>query len=276
MKIRELSTQEIEAFREDGFCHLPQLVDPDSVVRLLKVADERMANPGKYAEELATKGRFYQEQYMFPEVPLFREFMTNIDMAKNAGRAMGARKVRAYFDHLFTCEVDTPVDYFWHQDLAYWPVGGKQICSFWLTLTDCTRESSALQFVKGTGNSEELYKQVGFGDEALDPNATHKEHNLDADLAPQFEKFPDKYELVTWDFKAGDAVIFNGLVAHSSGGNSSLTQRRVAYSTRWIGEDTVFKVKPGYQDPNLFPDEDEGIKEGEPLTSRRFPLVWQA
>jgi len=121
-----------------------------------------------------------------------------------------------------------------------------------------------------------LYKQVGFGDEELDPNATHMEHNSDADVAPQFDKYPDKYELVTWDYKAGHAVLFNGLVAHSSGGNSSLTQRRVAYSTRWIGEDTVFKVKPGYQGPTLFPDEDEGIKEGEPLTSRRFPLVWEA
>jgi len=121
MKIRELSKQEVEAFRRDGFCHIPQLVDPDTVARLLETVDERMANPGKYAEELATKGRFFQEQYVFPEVPLFKEFMTNVEMAKNAGRAMGATKVRAYFDHIFTCEPDTPVDYFWHQDLSYWP-----------------------------------------------------------------------------------------------------------------------------------------------------------
>jgi len=276
MKIRELSTQEIEAFRRDGFCHIPQLVDADTVARLLEAADERMANPGKYAEELATKGRFFQEQYMFPEVPLFKEFMTNVDMARNAGRAMGATKVRAYFDHLFTCEPDTPVDYFWHQDLPYWPIDGKQICSFWLSLTDCDLESSALQFVKGTGNRADLYKQVDFGDETLDPNATHVEHSSDAEVAPQFDKYPDKYELVTWDFKAGDAVLFNTRVVHSSGGNSSLNQRRVAYSSRWIGEDTVFKIKPGYQDPNLFPDEDEGINEGEALNSRRFPLVWEA
>ena len=59
MKIRELTMQEIEAFRRDGYCHIPQLVDHETVTRLLEAADERMANPGNYAEEMATQGRFF-------------------------------------------------------------------------------------------------------------------------------------------------------------------------------------------------------------------------
>ena len=276
MNIRDLTDGECEAYSRDGYCYILQLVDSSTVARLLEAADERIANPGKNAQEMATRGRFFEDRYMFPDVPIFREFMTNVDMAKNAGRAMGAKKVRAYFDHLFTCEPDTPVDYFWHQDLAYWPIDGRQICSFWLALTDCTRESSALQFVKGTGRRENLYRQVDFGEETLDPNAIRINHGSDTEMAPQFDKYPDRYELVTWNFKAGDSVLFNPRVVHSSGGNVSRTQRRVAYSSRWIGEDAVFKVRPGYQDPVLCPDEDEGINEGEPLSSRRFPVVWRA
>lgn len=276
MNIRELSEQEINAFRQDGFCYIPKLVDAETITRLLEAADHRMANPGKHAEELAKKGRFFQEQYMFPEVPVFREFMTNVDMAKNAGLAMGATQVRAYFDHLFTCEPDTKVDYYWHQDLPYWPIDGKQICSFWLALTDCSRESSALQFVKGAEKPDRMYKQTDFGDAPLDPDKIQIEHDSNAEVIPQFDKYPEKYELITWNFSAGDAVLFNAHVVHSSGGNTSLTQRRVAYSSRWIGEDTVFKVRPGFQDPALFPDKDENISEGESLDSRRFPLVWQA
>ena len=91
MSIREISPEEIRNYQRDGYCYLPQLAGEDVVAELLEAADERMANPGQYAEELASEGRFYQEQSMFREVPAFKNFMTNESMARNAGQAMGGK-----------------------------------------------------------------------------------------------------------------------------------------------------------------------------------------
>ena len=49
--------------------------------------------------------------------------------------------------------------------------------------------------------------------------------------------------------------------------------RRVACSTRWIGDDAVFEPKRGFQDPVTYPVEgfpiDERLSRGS-----KFPLLW--
>jgi ectoine hydroxylase-related dioxygenase (phytanoyl-CoA dioxygenase family) len=144
-----------------------------------------------------------------------------------------------------------------------------QLCSFWLALTDCTVDSGALEFVLGTDKGR-LYEPVPFG-EGMDvapppPDA----------LPPKYEEQRERWKIVSWDILAGDAMLFNGRIMHSSRGNHSKTQRRVAYSTRWVGDDMVFRHRPGiFQDPVTLPP--EGVAWGEPLSrSPKYPLLWQA
>lgn len=276
LNIRKITRQEAKTFQTEGLAFLSKLVDQDSAAALLSAADQRAKTPGNNSSEMAKTGRFFDDHYMFNEVPIFGEFMRSKVMGTNAALAMQANTVRAYFDHLFVCEPATPVDYYWHQDLPYWPIDGEQICSFWLALTPCTRESSALLFVSNTVTNNKLYRQSNFGDGDDDLEATqqdHKSHDVTAEKPPQFHEI-FKEDIVSWAFEPGDAALFNARTVHSSGGNRSTTNRRVAYSSRWIGEDTTFRIKPGYQDEALFPDKDESISEGAPLTSRRFPVVW--
>jgi len=274
MYVRDLTDGEIQTYRDEGVAFLPGFSDHATVGVLRAAAERRAASPSGHADELSNVGRLLSDQFLFNDMDEFREFVFHSAVAKNAGRAMGADRVRVYFDHLFVCAPETPTDYYWHQDIAYWPVAGDAICSIWLCLTDCTPESSALQFVRGREHQEQLYAQIPFGDQ--DPARHTNFAAEDRPSPPDFHTAPDRYEILSWDYNAGDAVLFNTRIMHSSGGNSSKDVNRIAYSTRWIGDDVRFAVKPGWQDPLLFPDSDERTRDGDPLVSRKFPVAWTA
>ncbi|UCG72045.1 MAG: phytanoyl-CoA dioxygenase family protein [Chromatiales bacterium] len=272
--VRKLTEAEIQAYRDEGVVLVPAFADQATVAVLRAAAERRAAAPSDHADELSNVGRLLSDQFLYNDIDEFREFVFQTAVAENAGRAMGVDRVRLYFDHLFVCAPQTPTDYYWHQDVPYWPVTGDPICSIWLSLTDCTPESSALQFVRGQEHQDQLYAQTPFGDE--DPARHQGFAAADRPPPPDFHAEPERYEILSWDYKAGDAVLFNARIMHSSGGNSSKDVNRVAYSTRWIGDDVRFAVKPGWQDPLLFPDSDERTRDGDPLVSRKFPVAWSA
>jgi ectoine hydroxylase-related dioxygenase (phytanoyl-CoA dioxygenase family) len=176
--------------------------------------------------------------------------------------------VRFYFDHLFMLDADCGKDeYYWHQDMPYWGCGGTQICSFWLALTPCAVDSGALEFVRGSDKGR-LYLPTSFA-RAMDEHYAR----LETEERPQYHQQREVYDIASWDIRVGDALLFNTRIMHSSRGNHSKTHRRVAYSTRWLGDDAVFEPKRGFQDPVTYPE--AGFPVGEKLSrSSKFPLVW--
>ena len=274
MRVREITAAEIEAFQDEGVAFLPGLVDKVTVDVLRAAAERRAAAPSAHSDELSREGRFLSDQFLHEDMEEFRDFAFQTRIAQNAARAMGVNRVRLYFDHLFVCAPQTPTDSSWHQDIPYWPIDGEQICSIWLRLPNCTADSSALQFVRGRRHQDVLYAQKPFGDG--DPAAQTDFSAGDLPEPPAFHKEPERYEILSWDYRAGDAVLFNARIMHSSGGNTSQDVNRIAYSTRWIGDDAKFVAKPGWQDPLLLPDSDEPHEDGQPLDSRKFPEAWSA
>lgn len=162
--VRDLSDAEIRAYRDHGVAHIPRLVDPCTTARLLAAADACRADPGPTSSALSADGRFWEERESHLRNDTMRDFVFNAGLARQAGRALGAREVRFYFDHVFMLREDTAKNqYYWHQDMPYWACEGRQLCSFWLALTDCTIDSGALEFVLGTDRGP-LYEPIGFAD----------------------------------------------------------------------------------------------------------------
>jgi len=267
---RELKDKEIAAFREEGVVHVRSLIGQDMVVRLLAVADARRDRfeAGDYDPDMSRHtpredGRtFFQERLSYRENEAFRDFIFEGSMARAAGQALGAQEVRFYFDRLFMLDQDTAKDvYQWHQGACAWACDGSHICSFWLALTANDADSGALEFVKGSHRGE-FY-----------PFRLHGE-NGDA-AVPEYHKLRDRYDILSWAVEPGDALLFDARIMHTSRGNHSKTRRRVAYSTRWIGENARHARWAGFQDPITEPG--PGVALGDPLAkSGRFPLLWKA
>lgn len=273
--VRELSESEIQAYRRDGVIHLPARVS-DGVADLLAAADGQLhtfrGSHGAWDNNLAgtaDRGVFFSQRQAYLQQPALARLLFDSRLAEAAGRAMGSQKVRFYFDHLFMLESDTAKDHYrWHQDPPYWACAGEQVCSFWLALTDCDVDSGALEFVLGSDLGELYPPPKVWRDGDAIPHA-----GLPA--TPKYHEQRDAHGFVSWSMKAGDCLLFNGRIMHSTRSNHSTSQLRVAYSTRWIGDDMRYVEQPHYQDPLTLPE--PGIAPGRPLSeSQRFALCWEA
>jgi ectoine hydroxylase-related dioxygenase (phytanoyl-CoA dioxygenase family) len=276
--IRQVTDEEIETYRSQGVVKLPGLVDGEAIDGMLAAIDAQISDPSEW---LLT-GTHLSDRCFGIDRPALRSYLLHPTMGENAARAMGSTTARFYFDHAFVFEPNSPVDdHYWHQDLPYWPVAGDQIVSFWLSLVHCTPATSALKFVPGTHHNERLYRPKGFDGSSLDGGGIDQRADpVDADHefldggAPAFHNDPDAHGVLEFSYEPGDAVMFHTRVVHSSGGNNSPDLRRVAYSTRYVGDDAHLMYRARvFQDPALLPDPDEAFDIGGPMQSRRWPLV---
>jgi len=272
---RDLTAEEISEFHRDGVACLRQVIDPGWLPRIVHAANENLANPGRWALDLTrteNKGRFYNDRMLFRSVPFFRDYVFESGVAALAGQAMGASDIRIFFDHLFVKEPETAEVFFWHQDLPYWPFKSGKICSIWLAVTDCSRETSGLEFVRGSHRWGKWYKPVYAKDVA---GADWVKHGS-GEECPDFSATPERYDIVSWDMKAGDAFIFDALTCHASGGNRSKTQRRIALSTRWLGEDAIWDPRKGTDDAIQKVCDVSRLTAGGPFRDDEvFPVVWR-
>ena len=94
---------------------------------------------------------------------------------------------------------------------------------------------------------------------------------LDSDLEdpPDIDAHRGDYDLVNWDMEPGDVLIFHPLVVHGSSGNSSMTRRRRALATRWLGDDVVYAPRKATMP---LPPE-HGLHPGDHVGGPLFPQV---
>ena len=269
---RDLAPDEVQRFRTDGVVHAPDCIDPSWLPRLEALIDAQMAAPTVRAGDTwpgAKRSRSFTDRYLWPHHDGFRRFAFEGGLAGLAGQAMESNSSRLYFDHIFVKEPSTRDGTPWHQDLPYWPFKGTQICSIWLTVHDVKREHSGLQFVRGSHRWGKWFRPTTLSAQ------TEWIGDSDEERIPDFDRGREKYEFLEFDMAAGDGLIFSTAIVHGSGANTSPSQRRVAFATRWLGDDAVWDPRPG-TDPIVGPD-DVALAPGELATDdQRFPIVWHA
>lgn len=277
--VRAITDTEIATYRRDGVAKLPGLVDEPLLVEMRHALDQQIESPS----ERVNSGSFQSDRCFGLDDPTLRAYLLDPVLGENAARAMDSSTARFYFDHMFLFEPNTPInEHYWHQDQPFWPVEGDQITSIWLTLYPCSPESGALKFVAGSHRLERFYPPLGFdgtpmtGDlgelatQAIDVRDQFFDHQ-----PPPFHDDPERHGVIEFSYEAGDAVMFNTRVVHSSGGNQSANQRRLAYSARFVGDDARLMLRQGvFQDPALLPEDDQPFELGAPLRSRRWPIVY--
>jgi ectoine hydroxylase-related dioxygenase (phytanoyl-CoA dioxygenase family) len=156
----------------------------------------------------------------------------------------------------------------WHQDIPYWPFLGRQICSVWVACTRSSVAQSSLEFVRGSHRWNKYYAPEAFDGEA---NWTAE---FEGEPCPDVGASRDQYDIIGFDVEPGDAIVFSSWIVHGAPPNAG-ENRRVAISTRWLGEDATWAPHPGC-DPTIT-QADTSESPGELLSDDdRFPEVWRA
>lgn len=260
----EISNEQIKQFEEDGVICLRSVISPHWVEHLREATDGVLAAQAEDIRDTGGSGSFRMSLDMWLRDDGFRRYALEGPSAAIAKALMRGSPVTLFADQLFVKEPGTSTPTPWHQDQTYWPVVGEQIFTVWVPMDTVTKESSGLEYIKGSHRWGRKFKPQGLGDGDLSWMAAPEEEDI-----PDIDAERSKYEFLSWDMEPGDALVHHSLAVHGAGGNRSQANRRRAVATRWCGEDAFFRPKA------IYTPEMTGLAAGEQVSHAKslFPPV---
>ena len=267
-----ISAEVRAAYERDGVVKIPGAVDGEWVERILADAQSQLEDPGPWITDTnpgAATDRLFTTRHRWQHTPMIRDFVFSSPIAEMAARLTGSKTMRFYFDHLLVKEPLTAASTPWHQDIGYWPFLGKQIISAWVSATSSQLSHSALEFVRGSHRWDAYYAPESFDGQGgwTDDFAGEPMPDIEAARGPDCG-----YEIVGFDVEPGDAIFFSAWIVHGAPANTG-RERRVALSTRWLGDDASWHPHPGC-DPTVTGADTTAVPGQYPADDDRFPLVY--
>ncbi len=230
---RKLTAEELDAYERDGVVMVKGLLDKNWLNMIEHGVEQALNKSSIFGRITSRKTPGYNmDIYLWKRIDVLRDLVYYSPFAHWAQQLMDSKEVRFFYDQMFVKEpgVDAPTP--WHQDLAFWPMKGNQICSFWIPLDPVNRESSGLQYVKGSHKWPQRFRPDS-------PDHAAIGLGVDLELAPDIHAHPDKYDVVDWEMEPGDVLMFHPLTLHGSSGNKTRKQKRRALALRWVGDDVT-------------------------------------
>ena len=259
-----VSADLIEQYQEDGAICLRGVIDLNWIERLREATERVLNNHAQAMNKTGATGNFAGDIDMWLRDECFRTFALQGPSWGLAKALMKANSIRLFADQLFVKEPGTSTPTPWHQDLPYWPLLGDQICSIWVPMDYVSKESSGLEYVRGSHRWNRRFKPQAIGDADLSWLAQAGDEDI-----PDIDAHRDRHEFLSWDMEPGDCLIHHSMAVHGAGGNRSQSTRRRAVATRWLGEDARFRPMHFYT-PEL-----TGLAPGESIlhSKKLFPPV---
>ena len=214
---------------------------------------------------MSSRRRFFEDYCNWERIPEYREFVLGSPAAAIAGQVMESRAVQIFHEHVLVKEPGTSKATIWHHDLPYYCVEGSQNLSIWLAL-DPVPKAVCPHFVAGSHRWGKLFYPRLFDD-----GSNYDYEGEGYETVPNIDGEPEKYEILSWDLEPGDALMFDFLTLHSAPGNPCPGRRR-GFSTRWLGDDACYTVRPGRTSP---PYSGISLQEGDRMREDWFPVVWR-
>ena len=263
--MNKLSEDQLNSYKKDGVIFVKNAISDLWLDKLADGIEESIKHKSLTGKIISGKdnGGFSGDIDLWYKQDVFYNFFLNSPCSEYAEQVLNSQVVRHFYDQTFVkpagCHLATP----WHHDITFWPVNLKKnnICSIWITLDQVTRETSGLEFIKGSHLWDGYWKSYAPGSDAL-VNKNHKD-------LPDIDSLRSSYEFFSPEMQPGDALIFNAHIVHGSSSNLSLDKPRRAFTSRWCDGQTVFedriKTKPITASHNL--------KNGDFLSGPLFPQV---
>ena len=253
-KMKCISEEQIAEFDSKGVVFLENYFSEKWIKKLKIGIEKNILNPGKekrvWSKESEGQYTFYGSDN-WRNILEYREFIEQSSMKNIAAALLSTKKVNFFFDAIFVRSEGVKFSTPWHQDEPYWSVEGFNTVSIWMPLVD-VRKESALAFVPGSHRWGKKFRQQDFGE--LNPdneeNVNKVIFNSEWEIIPDIDNERDKYNVTSWDMKAGDCVAFNARIIHGGGGNLLPDKDLKVFNTQWLGEDVRVCFKESGMDPD--------------------------
>jgi ectoine hydroxylase-related dioxygenase (phytanoyl-CoA dioxygenase family) len=276
----------IREYEEEGCVRVENVFDAKTVTRLCEAIDAAHAAFGSPAfddlSNVANRPRHQnppsihegegqiQLRNFAPNIPVLRDWLHNSAAGEVVAALMRAKHVRYWMDATFIKEGQSEASATpWHNDECTFPFRGQMMPSFWVALTDVPEENAPLITLTGSNKDPWRYHSPMSPQDAFVTEHipwSHLEKRVAQKDAP----------IRVWPAKAGDILLIHPKTIHASlPRRADYAGRRVALTTRWLGDDVVWAPNPlTIKIPSL---EQSGLMHvGAPPPDAFFPIIWRA
>jgi ectoine hydroxylase-related dioxygenase (phytanoyl-CoA dioxygenase family) len=275
-----ITENHIRQYEEDGCVRVEGVFGRDWIERLTIAIDRALADfeAGKFEGVGASvhqnpptihpgEGQIQLRNFA-QHVPEIRSWLEESVAGEVVGQLMRARHVRYWMDATFIKEgaseaSATP----WHNDECTFPFRGEMMPSFWVALTDVPVENAPMITLKGSNKDPWRYHSPMSPQQPFVVDHipwSHLERRVAAPDAP----------IQTWPAKAGDVLLIHPKTIHASlPRRADYPGRRIALTTRWLGDDVVWRPNPlTIRIPKL--EATGKMRVDAPPPDDFFPVIW--
>jgi hypothetical protein len=264
--LRPISDEDIETYARDGVVCLRNVFDPEWLHAMEGPARRLLIDKEDFGLLPNNPGR-----YMARTMEAFRRFVFESPVGEAAGRALGSKTARFFFDEIFAKGPQSTQATIWHNDRMGWPVSfeSTMVPSLWIPLTPITHANS-LEVIIGTQHHQDKYwlfspnARKMIRPEGRPPHPDGEAMRKDPAYAGRFK---------TWEMNVGDMLIVHPWALHYSHGNPT-DDWRIALSVRVFGDDVRWSPRPDCL--NIAGVSFDEMIEGEEPGGDLFPLLWSA
>jgi hypothetical protein len=220
----ELSSEQVESFREQGFLSLERITSDEDVAALRESYDrifaERAGRDEGFQFDLAGTDE-EGKQARLPQILAPAKYapeMNDSQLLQNAtkiARQILGDDANCSFVHAILKPALDGAETPWHQDAAYWnPNVMARSISIWVPLQEATLENGCMEFVPGSHKLDVVPHQSIGGDTRV--------HGLE--LTEESRHHVEN--VVPCPIPAGGCTIHHGYMLHGAGANRSNRPRR--------------------------------------------------
>ena len=296
--LRPVTSDEIEVFHRDGAVMLEGVLAPEWVDLMARGLEECFAERDHQSSEIVSQGAVLRADHLLAtRSSSIRRFVHESPVGGLVGSVLDS-PVRFYIDQMFFRRSGVMAPTPWHQDIGYHNVEGEDLVRAWASPDPVPRRGS-LEVVRGSHRWNVTYRpMVGRDPDMSDEeNAlrmalarkrgvyekggedfTYRKVVMDKSLPPTPDVLGnrDSFDVVGWDCKPGDVILFHGNLLHGTADGVTLERDRRAYAAFFAGPKARYIHRVGQTVP-----EPPGLAEHEPQTGQTldsfgdvFPLVW--
>jgi ectoine hydroxylase-related dioxygenase (phytanoyl-CoA dioxygenase family) len=211
----ELSNEQINYYRENGFIKLKHVLSPVVVAymqRTISAEVQRLNTQHVPLEQRDTYNKaFLQIMNIWTQSDAVKSIVFSKRLARIATELMGVKGVRMYHDQALYKEAGggfTP----WHADQYYWPLSNDNTVTVWMPLQATPLEMGPLEFSAKSAQLQDG-RTLKISDDS--ENIIHKKLTLN-----DFEQIVEPFDL-------GEVSFHSGWVFHRAGANQTGKMREV-------------------------------------------------
>jgi hypothetical protein len=268
--MRDLTADEVAAFRENGWVKVERLIEPELAGAILSAVQSTMLAAEAAQPELTVghddddkiHDRAIWRDWYFPgrddAVEPIRSLVYSKEIGRNAQSLIGRDVPINYHADMMAVKMpeghaaSRPTGF--HQDWVNFPFDRVGFLTFWIALDEIKAEQGAMRFHNGSHKAGPLGKMGLISGE---------------ELPVYYPELADEYPLSDpIDLAPGDATIHTGLVVHGAPGNTTDRPRWTLIAS-YHPADTCYTGAPHH----IF-RADMGLEVGKPIAHDLFRVVY--